>query len=107
MTMTEIIIDNLPDHVDIDMRYYPDGVGPGGFSPVVLKAHVDMCQLARIHEMDGIKSWIVLWLLDHIDWDRIVTEEVNMKADGKGDYMKPTTIDTHEPAGPMQWRDGE
>lgn len=82
------ITDNeFPDHVDIDMKYYPDGVGPGGFSPATMKARADMFQRGTMHDMDGIKSWVIIWLLDHIDWDRVVTEEINMKADGRGDHL--------------------
>jgi hypothetical protein len=56
-----------PEYVEIPMSYFPSGVGPGGFAPQVLRASAEAYQRSLIHDME-VKSWVVLWLLDHVEW---------------------------------------
>lgn len=62
------IEENIPGYLEIPRGYYPSGIGPGGFSPQTLYASALAYQSGYIHDME-IKSWVVLWLLDHMDWD--------------------------------------
>lgn len=74
----------LPDHVEIDLSYYPENIGPGGFSPSLMKAHaLALNKNPIVFEMQPLKSWIILWMLDHIDWDKVPEKD-------KIFYDKPT-----------------
>lgn len=61
---------NLPTHVEFPRNYFPKGIGPGSFDPQMLYLHALALQVSMIHESMQ-KSWMIIWLLDHIDWDKI------------------------------------
>ena len=67
---------NLPDHVEIPIEYYPDGIGPGGFSPSTMRLMAVAYNRGRIHEMEN-KSWVIMWLLDNVDWDKVPNKLFN------------------------------
>lgn len=61
----------LPDHVELPLDYFPLGIGPGGFSPRTMYIHALAQNKSKyVNEMET-KSWVVLWLLDHVDWDKV------------------------------------
>lgn len=66
-TLDEVKRSNLPEYVEIPIEYYPKGVGPGGFSPQTMYMHALAEQKSLLHE-HVMKSWVILWLLDHVDW---------------------------------------
>jgi hypothetical protein len=72
------MIKQLPDHVDIDISYYPPGIGPGGFSPVVMREHAAAYNRLEFgaHEVQS-KTWVILWLLDHVDWDKVTNPQMH------------------------------
>lgn len=73
LTHQDVLNSNLPQHVELPAEYFGIGVGPGSFDPQLMYLHA---LAVRNHAFSGMvpyetKSWVVLWLLDHVDWDKL------------------------------------
>jgi hypothetical protein len=69
--------DYFPERVDFPKEYFPADVGPGSFDPRLLYAHALTIRASSVGGMIPYetKCWVILWLLDHVDWHRV---KVNM-----------------------------
>lgn len=73
LTPKDALDSDLPDKVEFTKEYFPLGVGPGSFDPKLMYAHA---LTMRASSVGGIlpyetKSWVILWLLDHVDWEHL------------------------------------
>lgn len=78
-SLEEIKDSILPSRVEYPMGYYPGGIGPGSFDPELMYLHALACQGGMIHTIE-MKSWSVLWLMDYVDWKKVMEHEENRKA---------------------------
>lgn len=69
-TLDELTVSELPIHVEFPQDYFPKGIGPGSFDPQLMYLHALACQQGMIHTIEQ-KSWVLIWLLDHVDWDNV------------------------------------
>lgn len=76
-TIEEIKNSDLPDRIEFAEEYFPEGVGPGSFDPQMLYMFALASNAGRINEC-VTKSWVILWLLDHVDWQK-VSKEFNVQ----------------------------